>query len=145
MGLYVPYGNEKPWVKFKFKKFVLASVIYDNAEYLCKVSSGARDKSNNLEECAHQIFTEIKKSMLKEGEEQLAVAECTSKLCSTNKTAEYVMGLWDNPVAHWVQESAPYFYDLTDGCPIMALGPHPSFQSRFHVVSFFIELILNHL
>jgi hypothetical protein len=84
MGLYVPYGNDKPWAKFK--KFVLASIVYDNAEYLRKVSSGARNKINHLKECAHQIVTEIKESVLKEGEEQLAVAECASELCSTNKT-----------------------------------------------------------
>ncbi len=84
MGLYLPYGNDKPWVKFE--KFVLAGIVYDNAEYLRKVSSGVRDKIDHLEECAHQIVMEIKESVLKEGKERLAVAERASKLHSTNKT-----------------------------------------------------------
>ncbi len=39
MGTYVPYGNDKPWVMLE--KFVLAGNVYDNAEYLRKVSSGS--------------------------------------------------------------------------------------------------------
>ncbi len=38
-GLFVLYGNYKPWVKFK--KFILAGIVYNNAEYLRNVSSGA--------------------------------------------------------------------------------------------------------
>ncbi len=71
------------------------------------------------------------------------MAERDSELCSTNKTAEYVMGLWGNPAANQVQEGAPYLGDVTDGHPILALGPHPSFQSAIHIVSFFIEFTLN--
>jgi hypothetical protein len=105
MGSYLPYGNDKPWVKYE--KFVLAGVVYNNAEYLRKVSSGVHDKIDHLKECTHQIVVEIKESVLKEGEEQLMVAERAYKLCSTNKTVEYVMGLRDNPAADWVQEGAP--------------------------------------
>jgi hypothetical protein len=137
MGLYVPYGNNKPWVKFE--KFVLAGIVFNNAEYLRKVSSGAQDKVDHLKECAHQIVVEIEETMLKEGEEQLAVAEHASELCSTNKTAEYVMGLQGYPATDRVQEDAPYLDDVTDGHPVSALGPRLS----FHVVSKSFHILLS--
>ncbi len=127
------------------RKVVLAGIAYNNAEYLRKVSSGAHNRINHLKECTHQIVTEIKESMLKEGEEQLAVAERASKLCSSNKTEKHVMGLRGNPPADQVQEGAPYYCDVTDGCPVTALGPRHSFQSGIHIISFLIEFILNHL
>ncbi len=66
-----------------------------------------------------------------------------SKLCSTNKTAEYVMGLRGIHAADWVQEGAPYLADVTDGHPVSALGPRPSFQSGIHIISYFIEFTLS--
>jgi hypothetical protein len=55
------------------------------------------------------------------------------------------MGLQGDPAANQVQEGAPYFCDVSDGHPITALGPRPSFQSGIHIVSLFIEFILNHI
>ena len=97
MALFLPYSNEKGWIKFE--KFVLSGMNFDNAEYLRKVSSGARNKIDHLEECAHQIVEVIEESVLHLGEEQLAAAERASELHYNNEAAEFVMGLWANPAA----------------------------------------------
>ncbi len=85
MGLYVPYGNDKPWTKFE--RFALAGITYNNAKYSHKVSSGVGADVNHLKECTHQITQEIEDSVKTAGE-QLMAAECASKLCTTNKASE---------------------------------------------------------
>jgi hypothetical protein len=53
MGLYVGYGNYKPWTKFE--RFVVAGITCDDAKYSCKVNSGAGADFNHLKECAYCI------------------------------------------------------------------------------------------
>ena len=135
MGVFAPYSNAKPWIKFE--KFVLAGVAFDDSEYCCKMSSGTTRSIDQNEKFAHTITSQMEEFYWVTGEEKLAAATRAAELRSSNETSEYILGLRNsNPGGR------PYMLmcDLTDDSnPVLVLGPRPSAQSgnMFVVFTYF--------
>ena len=91
MGVFAPYSNAKPWIKFE--KFVLAGVAFDDSEYCCKMSSGTTRSIDQNEKFAHTITSQMEEFYWVTGEEKLAAATRAAELRSSNETSEYILGL----------------------------------------------------